>query len=247
MPPPPSTIEILRRLLVHSDGRDKTLKIIQYFGKIILWLQASKTPKSKYGPTPRLKAMTSQFSTTRKIIRLAHFIEPYSDLCDYCSGARRTSRSSTSYEKFVHYLGSINAFLSILNDLFDDLYCLGKIDIIDKSIAKWAEPKAIKLWFFCICLDIHETFFKIYQIKNKIKKANSEESEKYQQKLYWLNISLTKLIMDFLFCGYDFFGLTFSDGVQAFSGFFAGILSFYKLWDKETQKLIILTNSTNYR
>ncbi|CAG8811781.1 2848_t:CDS:1, partial [Gigaspora rosea] len=219
MPPPPSTIEILRRLLVHSDGRDKTLKIIQYFGKIILWLQASKTPKSKYGrlinpitflfirdkaflskATPRLKAMTSQFSTTRKIIRLAHFIEPYSDLCDYCSGARRTSRSSTSYEKFVHYLGSINAFLSILNDLFDDLYCLGKIDIIDKSIAKWAEPKAIKLWFFCICLDIHETFFKIYQIKNKIKKANSEESEKYQQKLYWLNISLTKLIMDFLFC-----------------------------------------------
>ncbi|CAG8731679.1 96_t:CDS:2, partial [Gigaspora rosea] len=42
---------------------------------------------------------------------------------------------------------------------------------------------------------------------------------------------------------YDFFGLTFSDGVQAFSGFFAGILSFYKLWDKETQKLIILTNT----
>ncbi|CAG8633919.1 27573_t:CDS:2 [Dentiscutata erythropus] len=259
---PPSTVDILRRLLVHSDGRDKTLKIIQYFGKIILWLQTRRAPKSIHGRllnvitllirnksfssnvTPRLKAMTSQFSTTRKIIRLAHFLEPYSELREYYTGARRISRSSTSYEKLVHYFGALNAFLGLMNDIFDDLYCLGKIDILDKSIAKWAEPISIKLWFFCICLDIHETLFKIWQMNKKIKKVNSEELEKYQQRLHWLNISLAKFFMDFLFCGYDFFDFTFSDGVQALSGFFAGILSFYKLWEKENQKLMMLSQSS---
>ncbi|CAG8552984.1 557_t:CDS:2 [Scutellospora calospora] len=248
------------RLLVHSDGRDKTLKIIQYFGKIILWLQARKTSSksSKYdhfinsvlyilirdrNVTPRLKAMTSHFSTTRKIIRLAHFLEPYSDLCEYYIGARRISYSSTSYEKFVYYLGVVNAFLGLWNDIFDDLYCLGKIDILDKSIAKWAEPIAIKLWFFSICLDIHETSFKIWQTSKKIKKVNDNDDElnNVKLKLYWLNISLAKLLMDFLFCGYDFFGLDFSDSVQAFSGFLAGILSFHKLWVKETQRIMMKT------
>ncbi|CAG8564344.1 19003_t:CDS:2 [Racocetra persica] len=251
---PPSNVEILRRLLVHSDGRDKTLKIIQYFGKIILWIHDRKVSKvnpviflfyrNKYflsRVSPRLKAMTSQFSTTRKIIRLAHFLEPYSDLREYYTGARKISRSSTSYEIFVHYLGVINAIVGIMNDIFDDLYCLGKIEILDKSVAKWAEPIAIKLWFFSICLDIHEIVFKILQMNKKIvkiEKANSEELEKCQHRLYWLKVSLAKIFMDFLFCGYDFFEYTFSDGVQAVSGFLAGILSFYKLWEKETQRIM---------
>ncbi|CAG8768313.1 5639_t:CDS:1, partial [Racocetra fulgida] len=142
--------------------------------------------------SPRLKAMTSQFSTTRKIIRLAHFLEPYSDLREYYTGARKFPHSSTSYEKVVYYLGLINAIVGIMNDIFDDLYCLGKIEVLDKSVAKWAEPIAIKLWFFCICLDINEFLFKIWQMNKKIEKANSEanseELEKYQHRLYWLKI-----------------------------------------------------------
>ncbi|CAG8679112.1 16701_t:CDS:2, partial [Cetraspora pellucida] len=149
---------------------------------------------------------------------------PYSNLREYYTGARKISRSSTPYEKIVHYFGAINAFVGIMNDIFDDLYCLGKINVLDKSVAKWAEPIAIKFWFFSICLDIHETLFKIWQTNEKIKKANSGETEKHNQKLYWLNVSLVKLFMDFLFCGYDFFEYTFSDGVQAVSGLMAGIL-----------------------
>ncbi|CAG8495937.1 19993_t:CDS:2 [Rhizophagus irregularis] len=200
------THEILRRLLVHSDGRDKFLKIIQYFGKIILWTHIGKN-KSKYPKLyPRLIAMTSQFSNTRKIIRLAHFLEPYSDLNDYVTGARNPSSIVRPYEKFVYYLGFINSITSILNDFFDDLYCLGKVGILDKSVAKRAEPIAIKLWFLNIIMDIHEVIFRI---------------------------CLVKLSMDFSFCGYDLFECTFSDGVQAVTGFVAGMLSFRKLWVKE--------------
>ncbi|CAI2163289.1 3508_t:CDS:2 [Funneliformis geosporum] len=189
-PIPKPTVEILRRLLVHSDGRDKSLKVTQYFGKIILWLHINKN-KTKYPKLySRLNVMTSQFSNTRKIIRLAHFLEPYADFKEYVAGKRNLPRTAIPYEHVVHTLGFINSIVSLLNDIFDDLYCLGKIGILSKSVAKRSEPIAIKL-------------------------------------------CLVKFIMDFCFCGYDLFGCKFSDGVQAVSGFIAGILSFHKLWVKE--------------
>ncbi|RIA85019.1 peroxisomal biogenesis factor 11 [Glomus cerebriforme] len=232
------TAEILRRLLVHSDGRDKFLKIIQYFGKIILWLHV-KNNKSKYPKLyHRLIAMTSQFSNTRKIIRLAHFLEPYADFKEYVTGARYSSSTVIPYEKVVYYSGFINSVTGILNDIFDDLYCLGKIGILDRSVAKRAEPIAIKLWFINIVFDIHEIIFRIWLLNEKTKKSKEKLSEndlkKLKDKKHWLYISLVKLTMDFGFCGYDLFELSFSDGVQAMTGFVAGILSFHKLWVKET-------------
>ncbi|CAG8517076.1 13542_t:CDS:2 [Funneliformis mosseae] len=197
-PIPKPNVDILRKLLVHSDGRDKFLKIIQYFGKIILWLHINKK-KTKYPKLySRLIAMTSQFSNTRKIIRLAHFLEPYADFKEYVAGARNLPHTALRYEHAVNTLGFINSIVGFFNDIFDDLYCLGKVGILDKSVAKRSEPIALKLWFVNIILDIHELIFRI---------------------------CLVKFIMDFCFCGYDLFGYTFSDGVQAVSGFVAGILS----------------------
>ncbi|CAG8837963.1 13101_t:CDS:2, partial [Racocetra persica] len=118
-----------------------------------------------------------------------------------------------------------NTSANLVNDIFNSLYCLDKIEVLD---AKWAERYAINSWFVCICLAIIETSFKICKTKKNIEEANSEanleELERYRQKLYWLKVRLAKILMDFLFCGYDFFGYTCSDGVQAVSGFLAGIL-----------------------
>jgi len=204
-PSPKPTVEILRRLLVHSDGRDKSLKIIQYFGKIILWLHINKN-KTKYPKLyPRLIAMTSQFSNTRKIIRLAHFLEPYTDFKEYVTGARNLPPIALPYENVVDTLGFINSIIGIFNDIFDDLYCLGKIGILDKSVAKRAEPIAIKLWFINIILDIHEIIFRIWLLNEKIKqpkeKLTKSDLEKLKDRKYWLCISLAKLTMDFGFCG----------------------------------------------
>jgi len=199
------TDEILRRLLVHSDGRDKYLKIIQYFGKIILWLHINKN-KSKYPKLhSRLSAMNSQFSNTRKIIRLAHFLEPYSDFKEYVSGKRNLSSTVHPYEKVVYYSGFINSIVGMFCDIFDDLYCLGKIGVLDKSVARRAEPIAIKLWFISIVLDIHEIIYRIWAINEKTNKSKGKLSEndleKLKDKNYWLYVSLVKLSMDFLFCG----------------------------------------------
>ncbi|CAG8483541.1 6374_t:CDS:2 [Diversispora eburnea] len=146
---PPSNTEILRRLLVHSDGRDKTLKIVQYVGKIILWLnfyrKSKDYKKSSFyrifpippeiflrfinGSTPsyipRIKIMVDEFSKTRKIIRLAHFLEPYAELRKYYIGKiDKPDGDDFNEELMIFYLRWVNSLVGFTNDIFDDLYCL---------------------------------------------------------------------------------------------------------------------------
>lgn len=185
-----STTEILRRLLVHSDGRDKSLKIIQYVGKILLWLhltRKSKAPRKTFfynlskllkvfrpppSPlfefstyAPRIQTMAKEFSNTRKIMRLAHFLEPYTELRKYHKGEiNQPPTNDYCDERFIiFYLRWLNCYIGLANDIFDDLYCLGKLNILDKSVAKWAEPIAIRLWFTNIIFDLYDGFYKIRQ------------------------------------------------------------------------------------
>ncbi|CAG8563681.1 4096_t:CDS:10 [Ambispora gerdemannii] len=232
-------VEVFRRLVALSDGRDKTLKIIQYSAKLYLW--AFLSPSSvllKYRIStstflkPRLSALTSNFSTTRKILRLAHFIEPYNELRDYITGDYKYPVDKI--EILIYYIGFLNSIVGLLNDFFDDLYCLGKIGVLSKTIEKRAEPIAIRFWFFTILLDVNDCLLKVWLLNAKMRKVkdrcNEEEWKKLEEKKYWLKYNLVKFLMDLGFCGYDFFGLAFSDGWQAITGLIAGILSFHKLW-----------------
>ncbi|CAG8648370.1 7533_t:CDS:2, partial [Ambispora leptoticha] len=227
-------VEVFRRLVALSDGRDKTLKIIQYTAKLYLW--AFLSPSSVFfkhrisNPTsflkPRLSALASNFSTTRKILRLAHFIEPYNELRDYITGAY--TYPADKIEKLIYYIGFLNSMIGLLNDFFDDLYCLGKIGVLSKGIEKRAEPIAIRFWFFTILLDVNDCLLKIWLLNTKMRKVkdkcSKEEWNKLEEKKYWLKYNLMKFLADLGFCGYDFFGFTFSDGWQAITGLVAGIL-----------------------
>ncbi|CAG8543203.1 8293_t:CDS:2 [Paraglomus brasilianum] len=225
----PSPYEVLRRMLLLSDGRDKTMKVVQYFTKIVFWLYLSDN-KSKY-PTlhARGSALTSQFSTTRKIIRLFHFLEPYTDFREYVIGARFLNPKSPPYGKVAHYLGFVNSVAGMGNDILDDLYCLGKIGILSKETARRVEPIAIAVWFVTIWLDIHELLWNVWQLKKKMARAkgrcSEEECKKMEEKMFWLKHGLLKMLADLSFCGYDFFECTFSEGFQTITGFASGALS----------------------
>ncbi|KAG9286646.1 hypothetical protein G9A89_012196 [Geosiphon pyriformis] len=240
-------IEIFRRLVLLSDGRDKTLKIIQYSAKLYLWavlspssLLAKHRLHTSVSSTikPRLSALTSHFSTTRKIFRLAHFLEPYTEFRDYVTGANAYPYDVA--ERLIYYIGFINSIVGMLNDFFDDVYCLGKIGVFNKGVAKKAEPIAIRFWFFNILLDINNCLIKIWLVnaamRNVKGKGTEEELKKLKGKRYWLIYNLAKFSADLGFCGYDFFGFQFSDGWQAITGLIAGLLSFNKLWIRVAEK-----------
>ncbi|KAF9433974.1 Peroxisomal membrane protein PMP27 [Entomortierella beljakovae] len=250
-----SVPQIIREISDVVDGRDKTIKVVQYFAKVFLWLFLSEPKQYKLLAT-RLKALAKQFSTTRKILRLAHFIDPLASVLTLAltlrnnlvnHGLRGTLKKSPT-ESWMNAtrerLGSLNTAIGFAQDISDDIYCLGVIGVLDRSFADKAEPWSNRLWMVGVTIDLHENLQSIRDVRNQVRaheqkaldiQMNEEELKawtaqhvKLTTKLHWLKVTTFKLGGDFLFCAYDNLHCSFSDGFQAVTGFVSGIAGAYK-------------------
>ncbi|KAF9907387.1 hypothetical protein EC991_010947 [Linnemannia zychae] len=254
--------QIIREISDAVDGRDKTIKVIQYFAKVFLWLFLSN-PKQYAVLATRLKALAKQFSNTRKVLRLTHFIDPLASVLTLAvtlrsnvrkHGLRRTLDKEPS-QGWGHAvrdrLGHLNTVLGFVQDIADDIYCLGVIGVLDRSFSDKAEPWSNRLWMVGVTIDLHENLQTIRDVRKQIKaldaqiasftvttnggekdaeqlKAHQAQKVKLTTKLHWLKVTTVKLGGDFLFCGYDNLHCSFSDGFQAVTGFISGLAGAYK-------------------
>ncbi|KAI9322408.1 peroxisomal biogenesis factor 11 [Dichotomocladium elegans] len=192
---------LIQKFLKELDGRDKTIKIIQYAFKILLYYKLVN-PK-------RWAAMVSQFSMTRKILRLGLFVGP--------ARALLFEPALPLWQKSV----MLNEFSNMVGD---DLFCLYKLGVVSPSVGKRAEVIAIYCWFLGILNDLAENYKTLHGLRTKEKPD--------QEKVFNTQISIVKLTMDCIFCACDIWQPSFAAGVQAWAGFFSGSLSGYKLWRK---------------
>ncbi|KAG9322275.1 hypothetical protein KVV02_006698 [Mortierella alpina] len=246
--------QIVREISDVVDGRDKTIKVVQYFCKVFLWVFLSN-PKQYAVLAARMKALAKQFSTTRKVLRLGHFIDPMASVLTLAvtlranlrkNGLRRTLDKAPSQDwrnTLRDRLGHLNNVLGFVQDISDDIYCLGVIGVLDRSFTDKAEPWSNRLWMVGVSIDLHENLQTIRDVRRQIKAVeqnltlggSDEDVEswraqytKLSTKLHWLQVTTVKLGGDFLFCGYDNLHCTFSDGFQAVSGFISGLAGAYK-------------------
>ena len=223
-----STTQIIREISDLVDGRDKTIKVIQYFAKVIIWLFLSN-PKQYKVLADRVKALTKQFSNTRKVLRLGHFVDPLATVLHLCAtlsmnyrrqgslaAVMRKSHDQTWRSTVRDRLGMLNSVLGFCQDISDDIYCLGVIGVLDRSFADKAEPWSNRLWMVGVSIDLHENLQSIMDVRRQIKTlenskiedttAEHEESRRVKltqlgNKLHWLQVTTVKLGGDFLFCG----------------------------------------------
>jgi hypothetical protein len=173
-------------------------------------------------PTRVTKALTSHFSMTRKILRLAHALEPYSEL----------SSLQLSSDNYLEYL---NGQLSVASDLSDDVICLAKMNILDSKWIDKMTPVSDRCWFMTIWLDMYENTRKTLEL---IQKRNKEEDEKniylLEQKIFMQRVSMVKLLSDLVFCSVDVFylGDRVNPGWQNVSGLVSAVLGTFKLYVK---------------
>ncbi|KAF9141788.1 Peroxisomal membrane protein PMP27 [Mortierella sp. GBA39] len=248
--------QIIREISDVVDGRDKTIKVIQYFAKVFLWLFLSD-PKQYAVLATRLKALAKQFSTTRKVLRLGHFIDPMASVLTLAvalrsnlrkQGLRQTLDKAPS-QKWSNTLrgrlGYLNTVLGFVQDISDDIYCLGVIGVLDRNFSDKAEPWSNRLWMVGVSIDLHENLQTIRDVRKQItalevqmaiegdqdveqEKSRQAQHVKLTTKLHWLKVTTVKLGGDFLFCGYDNLHCSFSDGFQAVTGFISGLAGAYK-------------------
>lgn len=138
-------------------------------------------------------------------------------------------------------LGDMNNAIGLVQDISDDIYCLGVIGVLDRSFSDKAEPWSNRLWMVGVSIDLHENLQSIWDVKKQIKALQGSEEEnekvvaqraKLENKLHWLQVTTVKLSGDFLFCAYDNLHCSFSDGFQAVTGFISGLAGAYKFVGK---------------
>ncbi|CAO3591191.1 unnamed protein product [Absidia cylindrospora] len=212
-------LAIISKYISDLEGRDKSIKIIQYAFKILLHY--------RWVDTKRWSTMVSHFSQTRKLLRVGHCVGTVHDMMDSYS-------SSSPQKRPLHFLATWCTFaITLGNEVADDLFCFYKMGVFGPSIGKKAEKVSIYCWFLGILIDLRSNLMSLNLLQKQQQQHNqtssTDDHEAQFQKILLARVSCTKLMLDGIFCACDIWQPSFSSALQAWSGFFSGSLSGYKL------------------
>jgi len=228
----------LRQVMLISDGRDKVLKVLQYFSKAFLWASDVENNKEKgFQYTENINCLIAQFSITRKLLRLFHATDPINKIYNI---PLTYGNQYTRLQKMMTTLDIIDGFVCLANDIVDDIVCLSKIGVIDRSLAKKYSPYSARLWMTGIWLDLHSVYQRIAATNRAIEASNTkEEVLRYVREKERHYYDLIKLLFDLVFCIGDCWPQFYkSGGWQAISGSLSGFMSLFKMWRRFEDNLL---------
>ncbi|ANB13565.1 Peripheral peroxisomal membrane peroxin [Sugiyamaella lignohabitans] len=235
------SLDTVIKVLNDKDGKDKTLKVIQYTGKLILWAGARKPLKATFDSYPianRIDPLVSNLSGFRKTIRLGNWL----------STGRAMIKAGLEEAEWID-------FIDLYTEICDDLYLLAKIGTVSFRDAKvhkrWVEifdREACRGWFLAIIINLYGEYKKRLTIERKIQaevrqkdsekqgtlvdSSTASELSKLHQARWMSQINLAKLLCDFIFCAIDVFEADINPVVQIVTGLTSGSIGYYKLYKK---------------
>ena len=111
----------------------------------------------------------------------------------------------------------IRALVEIVNDFWDDVYCLSRIGMLrSKKVERLSEDWANRAWMTGIIMDLYVLFQRREATGVKLLTTSQEKYlsvsgmeaeekksalEKLRVEAYWIDVSILKLLADFGFCG----------------------------------------------
>ncbi|KAI7899166.1 uncharacterized protein BX663DRAFT_222315 [Cokeromyces recurvatus] len=200
---------LIDKFLKHLDGREKSMKIIQYFLKVILL----------YRPRPFIHNLTNQLSLTRQLLSLGTAIDDFHSL----------QRQPTN-------LFILNR---IVNAIADDIYCLCRIiQPRNKRLQHYAALIAAYCWFMSILVNLKRQMREWSRDRmNKVTVLKSIADLVFCGKmiiflylcdeLLFIYIYLKKNVCCYIGC--DIFHPSCHGQLQAWSGLISGLLAGYKM------------------
>jgi hypothetical protein len=189
--PQPSrdVLAVIQKYISDLEGRDKSIKIIQYAFKILLHY--------RWVDSKRWSTMVSHFSQTRKILRVGHCLGTIREMMDLYSSS--TKNNNHPLRMLATWCGLL---ITLGNEVADDLFCFYKMGVFGPSLGKKAEKVSIYCWFVGIFIDLKSNLKSLHALlQQKRKDLSVEEQHAHQQKIFLARVSCTKLMMDGIFCG----------------------------------------------
>lgn len=227
-----------------SDGRDKFVKALQYFLKVLLW--RSETLLSRFSPEilSNLKNTNMFLGDSRRLFRLFLFVKDLRILC-------RGFNEKNTFWLFFQYLSSLSSFLS---SLFENIGFLARLLKIPPFSGNFVWKRIDRLsdscWTIGTIVDIVLTSIQLrenYEMEHQWNPKISTGSSEIVQDLisdehlgalrksrFLLFLTLWKLISDFP-CAFLFATEGNFPGVIAICGFLSACFGFCKLWIQMTK------------
>lgn len=143
-PPKPQrpAVDLIVEILQKRDGKDKSIKIIQYTSKLIMRLGKTSmlhTTYSKYGLESRLNPLARELSMFRKVIKLFDWVKTLREIQE---------------EDELDWV----ALVDLYTEIMDDLYFFAKIGVLDKRLTERFARQADIGWYITIFANLYNKF-----------------------------------------------------------------------------------------
>lgn len=237
---------IVYNTLTFTDGRDKSMKIIQYTLSLMM-LTIFRKYKVLTGLHKSIEGTIAMFSDARKVVRLANFTGYFSKLVYLLQGRGYHPQQPLSTIDNKHYpLLVLKIASEFLNAITDDLFCLGKFNVINKATGQYAKEWSYKLWWTSLSVDLYLNVLKLNSANRKLtmslkaeKSSNSSvdglkgpSSTELKSHLFNSQLNLIKTVADLIFCGYDLFRINKNKEFMQAAAILSGVLGYYRVWTK---------------
>lgn len=233
---------IFSKILAVYDGKDKSLKLVQYFLKILLDFDLIRPGVNR----SNVVKTTKDISDARKIFRLGRPIESLQSM----RNAVASHIKSTSADTTFHLIYSV---VEGTSNILDDFGTLVKLfswhsKSIDLYWVPFADENSILAWWITLHMDLYSMLITRRTRNAATSEEHQEESTSLAQFValrhrQFLNdpvfrlhcISILKVLSDYLFCAVEYTnfltGKTASR-LRTLSGFSSAACSFYKIYHK---------------
>ncbi|KAF9535104.1 hypothetical protein CPB83DRAFT_843483 [Crepidotus variabilis] len=164
--------EVMRDMIVTSNGRDKIFKLIQYAIKLGLWFHASTTstrllrrqtrPLWEQSIVARLTSVAAGLSLTRKLMLLFNWLHPLTQIMAQQSvpfSSEVSAEKAKKVEKpFLHTLlyAPPPVLLELVNAIADDLATWSKLGLFGQKFGERAGRLSDWCWFLTTMVGLVE-------------------------------------------------------------------------------------------
>jgi len=234
-------VKILLDLLSLSDGRDKSLKIVQYALNIIIWrLSFTQIKGNEFEKS--CQTLQKTLSDSRKVFRLGNWISVWKEV------KQGPNWGNSFFLRIILYISKVCALItSSSDDTSWFLKATGSKNPYREKISQWGDIA----WTITICCELVNLALEQYKNYIKVQKVRTLQynqdgvakisvdpttSETQLQSIYrerWLIfINQVKLLCDLPVASSHGFSLDTNPGIIAISGFISSSCGLYKVYSK---------------
>lgn len=217
----------------------------------------------------RLERTVAGFSLTRRCLILFDWLEPLTSIQAQQAAPLTFDSSSPSKSKpkpkpILHSLlhAPPLVLLGLLNGIADDVHTFAKLGLLGSRAGQRAGRFADWCWLLSTLAALVENNVEMAmvgqhqgEVESRLyaesmsgatakstptnTKIDDTELQRLNQKMYWLQVTRTKLLMDLVFVSYDVFQFKRAKApMQALTGLTAAALSTAKLYDRHKNALV---------